>query len=111
MRFFTEAETWAEVPADIDTPVLESAMAVLTDFKTNAARNNLYRARLDFLRVQNTIAGELEDANARAEKAEAAAAQERREKEEALAREARLLDREERLAARLRALGADPDAE
>jgi hypothetical protein len=47
MRFFTEAETWPEVPQEIDTPVLESAMAVLTDFQTNAARNDLYRSRLD----------------------------------------------------------------
>ena len=42
MRFFTEAETWRQVPRDIDTPVLESAMSVLTDFQTNSARNDLW---------------------------------------------------------------------
>ena len=65
-------------------------MAVLNEFKTNAARNNLYRARLDYLRVQNTIAGEIQEANARAEKAEA---------------------EKERLRAKLIAAGIDPDAE
>ena len=69
MRFFTEAETWRVVPSDIDTPVLESAMAVLTDFQTNAARNDLYRSRLDYLRVQNTVAAGLEQALAERERA------------------------------------------
>jgi hypothetical protein len=90
MRFFTEAETWREVPRDIDTPVLESAMSVLTDFQTNAARNDLYRSRLDYLRVQNTMADELAQALA--------------DKEQALAREAQLRER-------LRAAGIDPDSE
>ena len=90
MRFFTEAETWREVPRDIDTPVLESAMSVLTDFQTNAARNDLYRSRLDYLRVQNTMADELA---------------------QALANEARALAREAQLRERLRAAGIDPDSE
>ncbi|GDX83446.1 hypothetical protein LBMAG42_52570 [Deltaproteobacteria bacterium] len=89
MRFFTEAETWREVPRDIDTPVLESAMSVLTDFQTNAARNDLYRSRLDYLRVQNTMAAELA---------------------EALAREAQALVREARMRERLIAAGIDPDS-
>lgn len=88
MRFFTEAETWREVPPDIDSPVLESAMSVLTDFQTNAARNDLYRSRLDQIRVQNTMAAEL----ARAVD----------EREQALAILARLRDR-------LVAAGIDPD--
>ena len=90
MRFFTEAETWPEVPPEIDTPVLESAMAVLNDFQTNAARNDLYRSRLDYLRVQNTM--------------EATLAQALADREQALAREARLRER-------LRAAGIDPDRE
>jgi predicted transposase/invertase (TIGR01784 family) len=102
MRFFTEAETWPEVPREIDTPVLESAMAVLTDFQTNAARNDLYRSRLDYFRVQNTMAGALADALA--EKEEALA-----EKEEALAEKKEALAREARLRERLRAAGIDPD--
>jgi len=90
MRFFTEAETWREVPRDIDTPVLESAMPVLTDFQTNAARNDLYRSRLDYLRVQNTMADELA---------------------QALAKEAQALARETRLRERMLAAGLDPDSE
>ena len=111
MRFFTEAETWHEVPSDIDTPVLESAMSVLTDFQTNAARNDLYRSRLDYLRVQNTMATGLERALAEKEQALA-------EKEQALAREARALAREAhalaertRFRERLLAAGIDPDAQ
>ena len=97
MRFFTEAENWREVPREIDTPVLESAMSVLTDFQTNAARNDLYRSRLDYLRVQNTMADEL--AQALADKAQAFA-----DREQALAREIRLRER-------MLAAGIDPDDE
>jgi predicted transposase/invertase (TIGR01784 family) len=104
MRFFTEAETWREVPRDIDTPVLESAMSVLIDFQTNAARNDLYRSRLDQIRVQNTMAGSLAQALA--------------DKEQALANEARALDkeaqalvREAKMRDRLLAAGIDPDAQ
>jgi hypothetical protein len=97
MRFFTEAETWREVPRDIDTPVLESAMSVLTDFQTNAARNDLYRSRLDYLRVQNTMADELAQALA--------------DKDRALAKEEQALAREAQLRERLRAAGIDPDSE
>ena len=89
MRFFTEAETWREVPRDIDTPVLESAMSVLTDFQTNAARNDLYRSRLDYLRVQNTMADELAQALA--------------DREQAFAELVELRQR-------LRSAGIDPDA-
>ncbi len=139
MRFFTEAETWREVPRDIDTPVLESAMSVLTDFQTNAARNDLYRSRLDYLRVQNTMADELAQALADKERAlakeeqaladkeqaltdkEQALANEAQalaDKEQALAKEERALaDKEQALAReaqlreRLRAAGIDPDSE
>ncbi|GDX83017.1 hypothetical protein LBMAG42_48280 [Deltaproteobacteria bacterium] len=103
MRFFTEAETWREVPRDIDTPVLESAMSVLTDFQTNAARNDLYRSRLDQIRVQNTMAGSL--AQALADKEQALA-----DKEKALAKEAQALVREAKLRERLIAAGIDPDS-
>lgn len=109
MRFFTEAETWPEVPADIDTPVLESAMAVLNDFKTNAARNNLYRARLEYIRVQNSIAQDMAETKARLEEAEARAESERERARAAEEEAARVRARDERLAARLRALGVDPD--
>lgn len=72
LRFFTEAESWSEVPTEIDNPVLESAMAVLTDFQTNAALNDLYRSRLDFIRTQNTMLADRDDAIA-AKEAERAA--------------------------------------
>ena len=118
MRFFTEAETWREVPRDINTPVLESAMSVLTDFQTNAARNDLYRSRLDYLRVQNTMADELaqalaNEARALAKEEQAMADKEQAlaDKEQALAKEAQGLAREAQLRERLRAAGIDPDAQ
>ena len=131
MRFFTEAETWPEVPPEIDTPVLESAMAVLTDFQTNAARNDLYRSRLDYLRVQNTMVTGLEQALAEkeqalareaqavaqkaqavAQKAQAVAEKEQAlaEKEQVMAREAQALAEKNRLRERLLAAGIDPDS-
>jgi hypothetical protein len=100
MRFFAEAETWQEVPSDIDTPVLESAMAVLTDFQTNATRNDLYRARLDYLRVQNTIAVSMAQALADKEQALAREAQALADKEQARAETAQALTREEQALAR-----------
>lgn len=117
MRFFAEAETWPDVPAEIDTPALESAMAVLTEFQINTARNDLYRSRLDALSVQATQEAAMaealaakedalaakEDALAAKEDALAAKEAERAAKEEALARV-------ERMRERLRAAGMDPDA-
>ena len=86
------------------TLVLESAMSVLTDFQTNAARNDLYRSRLDYLRVQNTMAAELARALADTERALANEAR-------ALADTARALARVARLRERLLAAGIDPDSE
>ena len=78
-------------------------MSVLTDFQTNAARNDLYRSRLDQIRVQNTMAGSL--AQALADKEQALA-----EREQALAKEAQALVREAKLRERLIAAGIDPDS-
>lgn len=96
MRFFAEAETWPDVPPEIDTPALESAMSVLTEFQINTARNDLYRSRLDALAVHATQEAAMADAIAGRE-------QERAAKEAALARV-------EGLRTRLRAAGIDPDA-
>jgi predicted transposase/invertase (TIGR01784 family) len=103
MRFFAEAETWPDVPDEIDTPALESAMTVLTEFQVNAARNDLYRSRLDALSVQATQEAAMAEALAAKEQALAAKEEERAAKEEALGRV-------ERLRERLRAAGIDPDA-
>ena len=107
------------------TPVLESAMSVLTDFQTNAARNDLYRSRLDYLRVQNTMADELaqalaNEAQALADKEQAVAATELAladtaralaDTARALADTEQALAREAQLRERLRAAGIDPDLE
>ena len=92
------------------TPVLESAVAVLTDFQTNAARNDLYRSRLDYLRVQNTMADELARALANEARAQADKEQALADKETALADKEQGLAREAQLRERLRAAGIDPDA-
>lgn len=124
-RFLTEAETWREVPPDIETPVLESAMSVLTEFQTNAARNDLYRSRLDYLRVQNTMAADFEQALADRQQALADRDRALADKDRALAdKQQALVDtqqalvdtqqalaREAQLRERLRAAGIDPDAE
>jgi hypothetical protein len=79
-------------------------MSVLNDFQTNAARNDLYRSRLDYLRVQNTMEVSLAQALADKEQAFADREQAFADKERALAREAQLRER-------LRAAGIDPDQE
>ncbi len=118
VRFFTEAEGWSEIPHEIDNPALESAMAVLIEFQNNAALNDLYRSRLDYIRTQNTMEADREEAVAAKEEALAAKEEALAAKEEALAakEEALVLAKQERAArerleARLRALGLDPDAE
>ena len=93
------------------TLVLESAMSVLTDFQTNAARNDLYRSRLDYLRVQNTMAAELARALADTERALANEARALANEARALADTARALARVARLRERLLAAGIDPDSE
>ena len=93
------------------TPVLESVMSVLTDFQINAARNDLYRSRLDYLRVQNTMADELAQALADTERALANEARARADTERALADTEQALAREAQLRERLRAAGIDPDSE
>ena len=52
--FLNEAAHWREVPAEIRTPVLEEAMGVLNDFRTDIRKNALYRGRLDAERVEAT---------------------------------------------------------
>lgn len=78
-------------------------MSVLTEFQVNAARNDLYRSRLDALSVQATQEAAMAEALAGKEQERVAKEQERAAKEEALARV-------ERLRERLRAAGMDPDA-
>jgi len=106
-----EAADWNEVPAAIQTPLLEDAMALLDEFRTDPQLNDLYRRRLDFEREQVTRAKALADETAAKEAALAEAAQERAAKEAALPGQEAALAGQERLAARLRALGVDPDAE
>lgn len=86
-------------------------MAVLNDFQTNAARNELYRSRLDYLRVQNTMEASLAQAMADKERALAEKEQAMAEKEQAMAEKESSLAREARLRERLRAAGLDPDQE
>ena len=79
-------------------------MTLLNDFRTDVRLNSLYRARLDFEREHFARAKALAEESAAKDAALAEAAVERAAKEAALAAK-------ERLAARLRALGVDPDAE
>ena len=88
MAFFSEAEGWADLPSDLHTLPLEEAMAVLQEFKTNAEWNAVYRARLDWQRIQATR--------------EEAMAQALADKMEALAEL-------ERLREAMRSAGLDPD--
>jgi hypothetical protein len=116
MRFFSEAETWAEVPREISHPALESAMSVLHEFQVNRGWNDAYRSRRDALRVQITqdnamkraLEGEARalegEARERAEKET-----ERAEKERERAERQRAQGEVETLRERLRALGVDPD--
>jgi predicted transposase/invertase (TIGR01784 family) len=107
--FLNEAAGWREVPAEINSPVLEEAMGVLNDFRTDVHKNALYRGRLDAERLEATRQEDMETALAREQAAlareqaavareEAAVAREKAavdEKEAALAREKAALDEKE----------------
>jgi hypothetical protein len=123
MRFFSEAETWGEVPREISHPALESAMSVLHEFQVNRGWNDAYRSRRDALRVQITQDNAMKRAlegEARALEGEARAlereARDRAEKEtERAEKDRERADRQraqgevETLRERLRALGIDPE--
>lgn len=126
LRFFTEADTWPEIPTPIATPALEEAMSILSHFQQNEEMHLAYQARLDAQRRQRTQQEALErarrgeqEALARAEEAEQLASEASgraleeihlREAAEAKAQMAEAQAqaeraRAERLAERLKALG------
>jgi predicted transposase/invertase (TIGR01784 family) len=114
-RFLNEADQWREVPDMLHNPVLEEAMSVLNEFRTDTHLNQLYRGRQEYERVRAAEVGELRDAKAerdaeRAAKETALAAKEtalaaneaeRTAKETALAENARLAAEIAALRARL----------
>ncbi len=104
MAFFSEAEQWSEVPAPLQSPVIEDAMMVLQTFRDNQEWNHAYRARLEFQMIQATVEEEhqreLEAAKQEVERERLEKEKERAEKEQAIGRaEAALAE-----AAQLRAL-------
>lgn len=108
--FLNEAAGWREVPAEINSPVLEEAMGVLNDFRTDVRKNALYRGRLDAERVEATRQEELQKERAEKEAAFAEREAAFAEREAALAREkAAIAEREAAFAevARLRKALAD----
>jgi hypothetical protein len=88
--FLNEAAEWREVPAEIDAPILEEAMGVLNEFRTDVRKNALYRGRLDAERVEATLREERRQVEERLAEALAEAEKERAEKEAALAELTRL---------------------
>jgi predicted transposase/invertase (TIGR01784 family) len=84
-RLLKEADQWREVPGVLHNPVLEEAMAVLNEFRTDTHLNQIYRGRLEYERVRAAELGELEDARKERDAAVAARDAERAAKEAALA--------------------------
>ncbi len=85
MAFFSEAEQWSEVPAPVQSPIIEDAMMVLQTFRDNQEWNHAYRARLELQMMQATVEQEhqraLEAAKQEAERERAEKEHERSEKE------------------------------
>ena len=88
--FFNEAPRWTEVPAPIQTPVMEHAMSTLHSFRQDVQLNDLYRGRIEAERVQRGVQLALEQALAEAERERAEKERERTEKEREQARNAHL---------------------
>jgi predicted transposase/invertase (TIGR01784 family) len=62
--FFNEGKEWREVPMPIDTPVMEQAMQVLNDFRTDVALSELYRGRVEYERIERGRQLELDETRA-----------------------------------------------
>jgi hypothetical protein len=116
LRFLAEAEAWGDVPAEVNSPLMEKAMNVLDRFRHNDHARAIYEARMNEERQR--IANEALLRKATEEKEQerqARAVAEQARDAEARAREAAEQAREaaerktDRLAARLRAAGIDPD--
>ncbi|MFT4924301.1 MAG: putative transposase/invertase (TIGR01784 family) [Phenylobacterium sp.] len=78
LYFFKEAQNWAELPEQLNSPQMRQAMNVLEEFSEKEASYHVYKSRLNALRVQLSMQQELEEecqlraqAQTRAEKAEA----------------------------------------
>lgn len=105
MVFFAEAETWWEVPAEFKTPAIEKAMIMLEHFKTNAAANDAYRSRQEWLRIERGTQEEMAEAQAATAQALERERQALEREHQALERERLALEREEKIRELLRQHG------
>jgi hypothetical protein len=115
--FPAEPETWADVPVEVNSPLMEKAMNVLDRFRHNGHARAIYEARMneERQRIASEAALRIAEAEAASE-TEARQAAEQNAVLEAEARRASERLREEvdkdceRLRAMLLAAGIDPDA-
>ncbi|MEL6344099.1 MAG: Rpn family recombination-promoting nuclease/putative transposase [Myxococcota bacterium] len=123
MRFFAEAKNWIEVPKEMEHPPLEVAMDVLKKFKDNGDWNEEYRAHMEARRRRATAEAEkarlltaksqlerevdqLEEEKGQLEEEKGQLEEEKGQLEE---EKGQLEEENDRLRARLRSLGVDPN--
>lgn len=112
-----EGRNWDDLPADLQSPEMRKAMAILDQISEKTRDYLRYQARQNFLREQRTMERLMEEerqgrreAIEQLEQERVAKEQERAAKEAALTAEHAARAEAEALRARLRALGIDPDA-
>ena len=74
-RLLNEAHQWREVPDELHNPILEEAMSVLNEFRTDVTLNQIYRGREEYERVRAAELGEMEDTKAENARLSAAVAE------------------------------------
>lgn len=58
-RLLNEADQWREVPEVLHNPILEEAMSVLNEFRTDVRMNQIYRGREAYERIRAAELAEL----------------------------------------------------
>lgn len=108
--FLREARRWDALPASLNTPEMQKAMAVLDRISEKEADYFRYQARQNFLREQSTLRGLLAESEQAREAERQALEAERQALEAEHAARAQAEAQVEALRARLIAAGIDPDA-
>jgi predicted transposase/invertase (TIGR01784 family) len=70
-RFLNEAAQWRTIPPEVYSAELEHAMKAIDTFRTDAERNAIYQARINYQLERSAELAELADAKAEVEEARA----------------------------------------
>ena len=100
MYLLKEGRNWTELPADLDTPEMNEAMAILQRFTKDQQERDLYRNRMQAIRERASFEQELAEARQELAEARQRADEVVAERDEAAARAAAVVAERDEAAAR-----------